>query len=218
MRPTLVRALAACLIAVPLGLVAAGPAAAHDELVSSSPKDGADLGSAPARIVLTYSSEIEDLGATVVVTDSAGAKLAAGKPVVAGVTVTQALEPATAAGPVTVAWRVVSGDGHPISGTFGFTVAAVAAPTPSPTSSAATTASAAPSSSASSPSSPSSEQPAASSTSAPTSSAVPEPSTTLAGDASPASSPVPWIVGGLLVVGAGAAVAFGMRGRGGSSA
>jgi methionine-rich copper-binding protein CopC len=207
MRPLLLRAAAACLLALPLGLAGLAPASAHDEILSTSPKDGAVLAEAPAEIVLTFGEEVEDLGAAVVVTDSAGAKLATGKPVVDGVTVTQALAPATAPGAVKVAWRVVSGDGHPVSGTFAFSVEAVASPTPS---ASPTSSSPEPASSSAEPSSPS-----ASATSA--SPAQPEPSTTLAADSSSTSSPVPWILGGLLVVAAGVAVALGLRGRGGSS-
>ncbi|MCA0331200.1 MAG: copper resistance protein CopC [Actinobacteria bacterium] len=209
MRPLLVRAAAACLLVVPLGLAGLAPASAHDEILSTSPKDGASLEAPPAEIVLTFGEEVEDIGAAVVVTDSAGQKLATGKPVVKGVTVTQAVAPATAAGKVKVAWRVVSSDGHPVSGTFSFTVttAASASPTPSPSASS--------SSPAASPSA-SSSSPAAASSTAP----APEPSTTLAGDTdtSTSSSPLPWILGGLLVIAVGVAVALGLRGRGGSSA
>ncbi len=200
MRPLILRAAAACLLAVPLGLAGLAPASAHDEVLSTSPENGAVLAEAPTEIVLTFGEPVEDLGAAVVVTDSAGAKLATGKPVVDGVTITQAIAPATAPGAVKVAWRVVSGDGHPVSGTFAFGVEAVASPS----------ASATPTSSSPGPAAPS-----ASATSA--SPAQPEPSTTLAADSSSASSPVPWIVGGLLVVAAGVAVALGLRGRGGSS-
>jgi hypothetical protein len=41
---------------------------------------------------------------------------------VEGSTVTQQLRPLGPKGAYTVAWRVVSADGHPISGTFGFTL------------------------------------------------------------------------------------------------
>jgi len=56
-----------------------------------------------------------------------------GSPVVDGATVTQPLSgDVTGLADATVTWKVVSSDGHPISGTFAFT-AEGAAPAPSPT-------------------------------------------------------------------------------------
>ncbi|MFB3980177.1 copper resistance CopC family protein [Microbacterium proteolyticum] len=124
-------ALAAGALALAALLVSAGPASAHDELVSSDPSADAVLDALPPQITLTYSADVLDAeGATVVeVTDAAGTSLTDGAPVVEGTTVTQALA-GTASGTVTVAWRVVSSDGHPIDGTFSFTVPAAPAPTP----------------------------------------------------------------------------------------
>ena len=53
-------------------------------------------------------------------------------PLVEGTVVTQPLSGA-ASGLVTVLWKVVSSDGHPISGEFGFTVTAPPTPTPTAT-------------------------------------------------------------------------------------
>jgi len=53
--------------------------------------------------------------------------------VLTGSDVTVALEPLTASGAYTVAWRVVADDGHPVTGTFGFTLALGASATPSAT-------------------------------------------------------------------------------------
>lgn len=105
------------------GLVTAGPAAAHDRLVGSEPADAAVLEQAPASVVLTFNGEQLPVGAAVVVRDAAGADHADGTPVVDGATVTQALRSDLAAGAYTVQWRSVSGDGHPIEGTFAFEVA-----------------------------------------------------------------------------------------------
>jgi len=101
----------------------AAPAYAHDELVASDPADGSTVDALPAAITLTYSGDlIADGGATaILVTDAAGADLTAGDPVVDGRTVTQSLE-GSASGTVTITWKVVSGDGHPISGELVFGV------------------------------------------------------------------------------------------------
>jgi copper resistance protein C len=140
--------LAALALAVAVLATPAAPALAHDQLVSTDPADGAVLDVLPAAIALDFSAELlDEPNATVVeVTDATGANLAAGAPLVDGALVTQGLTGA-GSGPITVLWRVVSSDGHPISGQFGFTVTApgptptstaTATPTPTPTSSGPT--------------------------------------------------------------------------------
>lgn len=96
-------------------------ASAHDELLSTDPADGATA-SSPAQVTLTFSGQIAQVGATVVVTDGDGASVVEGEPVAEGTEVVQALAADLAPGAYDVVWRVTSQDGHPISGTFGFTV------------------------------------------------------------------------------------------------
>ncbi len=77
----------------------------------------AEVGTLPAQITMTFSGVLMDEpGATqVVVTDAAGASLTDGDPTLDGTHLTQGLA-GNASGPVTVTWRVVSSDGHPVSG------------------------------------------------------------------------------------------------------
>lgn len=109
-----------------LAALTAGPAAAHDRLLSSDPADGAQLETPPAALTLTFNTEPLAIEPQVVVSDSAGTVVAQGAPVIEGSTATFAIDPAVALGgdTYTVAWRVVSSDGHPIEGTFAFAVAA----------------------------------------------------------------------------------------------
>lgn len=141
-RRTLPAVLAAAALALAALFVPAAPAFAHDELVSSDPSADEVLDALPAQITLTYSADVlASDGATVIqVTDAAGTSLTDGAPTVSGTAVTQALA-GTASGAVTVVWRVVSSDGHPIDGTFAFTVPAAPTPTetPTPTATASTT-------------------------------------------------------------------------------
>lgn len=137
------RAIAAAAAALLLslgGVLVASPASAHDELVSTDPAADAVLDALPPQLALTFSGELAtDPGATELqVTDAAGTSLADGDPLVEGTTVTQALSGA-ASGVVTVLWKVVSSDGHPISGEFAFSVPT--APTPTPTATPTTSAS-----------------------------------------------------------------------------
>lgn len=114
------------LIAVLLGLVlasVAAPAVAHDELIGTEPAPDATVATLPEELVLTFSGVLlDDAGATAVaVVDSSCASLTAGEPVLDGTKLTQPVTPG-ADGVVTVQWRVVSSDGHPISGEYAFTV------------------------------------------------------------------------------------------------
>lgn len=105
----------------------ASPAFAHDELIGTDPASGAAVQTLPASLTLTFSGVLlTDAGATEVsVLDAACTPLAAGAPVVDGTRITQALEAngdEETTGTVTVLWRTVSSDSHPISGSFTFAV------------------------------------------------------------------------------------------------
>lgn len=78
----------------------------------------------PAEITLTFSGVLltGDGTTDVVVTDASGTELTTEPPVVDGVRVIQPIS-GSASGEITVTWRVVSSDGHPISDQFGFVVA-----------------------------------------------------------------------------------------------
>ena len=130
--------------------LAAAPAAAHDELVGTTPADGSTVAAAPDQIVLTFAEPAVALGTQVVVTGPDGTNLAQGDVQLVGSTVVQALAAARPAGAYTVDWRVTSDDGHPVTGTFAFTAtnptpASTTPPTtPAVTPTAARTATAAP--------------------------------------------------------------------------
>ena len=131
---TMMRTLAAVLLAS-LMLFGGAAAQAHDELVSSDPAANATLTQAPAELNLTYSANLMNIegGNRVRVVDSTGASVAEGEPQVKGTTVTQPLKikDASADETYTVTWRVVSSDGHPIQGTYTFSVGAGKAAAPS---------------------------------------------------------------------------------------
>ncbi|MFJ3658721.1 copper resistance protein CopC [Streptomyces nigra] len=112
--------------------VAAPQAAAHTELDISSPGANAELAGLPPSVTLTFSDAMTQKYAKVAVTSPDGTPAAAGKPQVTGKTVTLALKPTSPPGQYTVGYRVVSADGHPVSGSYTFTVAATTSPTPTP--------------------------------------------------------------------------------------
>lgn len=107
-----------------LGLVlsVAAPAVAHDSLVSSSPADGAVLPAPPPIVELTFSGEVTDLGSALVIEDESGAAVQNAPPTIEGTVIRSPLPPDLGPGTYLVRWRVVAEDGHPIEGSFGFSV------------------------------------------------------------------------------------------------
>ncbi|SEM13233.1 hypothetical protein SAMN04515665_13319 [Blastococcus sp. DSM 46786] len=124
-------------------LLGAAPAAfAHDGLVGTTPAAGTSVPTPPATVELAFSGEPLPLGTLVLVTDANGAVLSEGDAEIRGTSVVQRLVADRPAGAYQVVWRSTSSDGHALTGTFGFTVAAgstpsaqspeSAAPTPEP--------------------------------------------------------------------------------------
>ncbi|MCP2263339.1 copper resistance protein CopC [Promicromonospora thailandica] len=126
----LVAALAAVLTLVGVLLVA-GPASAHDQLLSSDPKDGATLDAAPEQISLTFSSEPLDTGIEIVLSGPDGVTARGEDIQVEDRVVTARLDAGLPAGAYDVAWHVVSSDGHPIEGELAYTVEGELEPEPS---------------------------------------------------------------------------------------
>ena len=69
---------------------------------------------------LVFTEPVNPELVTVVVTSTAGTQWQAGAPVVSAANVSQPLQPLTEAGEYVVAYRVVSADGHPVTGQVGF--------------------------------------------------------------------------------------------------
>lgn len=112
-------------------VVGAGPAAAHNALVGSSPASGAQVGATPGEVVLTFDQPAVAMGTQLIVTGPSG-PVQAGPARLVDDTVTQPLAGGAPAGAYTVAWRVTSADGHPVTGTFTFTSTSAGSGTPPP--------------------------------------------------------------------------------------
>ncbi|MFI8524797.1 copper resistance protein CopC [Promicromonospora sukumoe] len=115
----LVAGLAVAVVAL---FATAAPASAHDKLVSSDPASDETLQEAPETVSLTYSADVLDMGAAVVVTDGDGTDWVSDAPLIDGAVVTAALDPGLPDGGYEIRWRVVSSDGHPITGIVPFAV------------------------------------------------------------------------------------------------
>ncbi|MGP4030773.1 copper resistance CopC family protein [Pseudarthrobacter sp. 1C304] len=125
--------LAALLLCGGASLAAAPAALAHDQLISSSPAPDERPDKSPANITLTFSSPLLTLGHEVRVVDDDARNWVSGAPVLSRERLVQPL-PELPDGGYQVSWRVVSADGHPISGGYRFHVGgpASAAPAGSP--------------------------------------------------------------------------------------
>jgi copper resistance protein C len=127
-----VRRTAALLAATVVGglcaLLGASPAAAHNSLTGSDPKDGARLEAAPAQVRLTFLAKLDPKTTKVTVTGPGTVSAAAGEPRFEG-KVVEVDFAAGAAGRYTAAYEVASDDGHPIKGDISFTLT-VGAPAP----------------------------------------------------------------------------------------
>lgn len=116
-------------------LVPAWPADAHAQLRSSTPRDGASLKTAPKQVVLVFGEALLTGGAATTAKDmETGERVDLGAPQLREDTVRVAWPKDLPGGQYRVAYRVVSADGHPITGaiTFSYKRARVAATAVSP--------------------------------------------------------------------------------------
>jgi methionine-rich copper-binding protein CopC len=105
-------------------LVWAAPASAHAALVSTDPEDGATIAQAPAEVSATFSEILDGESTEIAVTDPSGAVIEVADPVYDGDTFTQPML-YTTPGTYTVAFRVISEDGHRVDDALDFTVESI---------------------------------------------------------------------------------------------
>lgn len=125
-----VRRAAALVALTGAALAVSLPAAAHAELVSSNPADGATVTELTS-VHLEFSEDLLDIGNSITVTDGAGVghELEVAHPSPA---VLEAAVADLAPGTITIAWRNASVDGHTEEGELHVTLLA---PSPSPSAS-----------------------------------------------------------------------------------
>ncbi|MFI5841606.1 copper resistance protein CopC [Catenuloplanes sp. NPDC051500] len=119
-RRVAVAALAVCVAA----LVPATPAFAHNRLTSSAPAENARLDTVPAEVVLEFAEALNPAYTQIIVSDAAKTRVAVSEPVVDGAKATITFTGTPGDDVYTVAYRVVSKDGHPVQGAYAFTVGA----------------------------------------------------------------------------------------------
>jgi methionine-rich copper-binding protein CopC len=184
-RPRLVRGGAVALLTGLALLLGTAPAWAHSRLESSDPAAGSSTATAPQKVSLTFNEPVQPGFTVITVIGPNGDDYHSGQVSEVDDTVTVGVLPLGPAGRYQIGYRVVSADGHPVSGSVPFTLT-----TPGPGSSAVA---------------PPRGSPATAS----------GPSTAVVPTAAPADdggAPVwPWIVGAVVVValGMGAALRLG---------
>lgn len=118
------RTLVTTLLALLLTLAAGGVAMAHASLRQALPQPDSQVTQAPAQVALQFNEEVEAQFGAIAVYDQTGARVDKGDAALDPKDVTRVianLKPLPD-GLYTVTYRVVSADGHPISGSYGFTV------------------------------------------------------------------------------------------------
>ena len=95
------------------------PADAHASLVSTDPADGSTIATPPPSVELTFSDDLDAGFVAVLAPD--GSKVGTSEPRLSGTKMTADLQESHQAGRYTVAYRVLSVDGHPVTGQFTFT-------------------------------------------------------------------------------------------------
>ena len=123
-------ALVATLAAL-FALLFASPAAAHAELVSITPANGAQLTRPPTEIRLTFTESVKLVDNGIRLVDPVGATVPTPEAGAKGSTVIWPMPANLPEGPYVVTWRVVSSDGHPISGASSFGIGTAPAALPS---------------------------------------------------------------------------------------
>lgn len=107
-----------------LGLtLVATPAFSHAQLIAVTPDLGSSQSDSPPEVRLTFNEELMDFGYAMVLSDrSSGSEIPTAEPVLAGPQIALPIDTELPNGQYRAAWRVVSADGHPISGVVDFAV------------------------------------------------------------------------------------------------
>ena len=103
-------------------MLGVGTAAAHSAVISSTPENGAQIAAAPDRVSLTFNEALQEKFASLTVVGPDGNLWSKGDPTVQGDSISVPLDGLGPVGDYTIAFRVTSADGHPVSGTRTFTL------------------------------------------------------------------------------------------------
>ncbi|MEQ0562708.1 copper resistance CopC family protein [Amycolatopsis sp. NEAU-NG30] len=109
----------------------ATPALAHNVLISSDPANGSSVATGPAKISLTFDQYVQGADVNqIAVTGPGGGQWAEGPISVVNNVISAPLRPLGPAGKYTIGYRVLSADGHPVTGELSFTLTTAGTGTP----------------------------------------------------------------------------------------
>lgn len=131
-RSRLVRPALAVTLAAVAVLLSNGVASAHAYLRGSDPAEGTTVRTLSATVTLDFNETIQNFEPVVVVTGPDGKNYATGAVSVLGNAVSTAVSTDGPAGAYSMAYRVVSADGHPVTGEVKFSVTAPVSSSPGP--------------------------------------------------------------------------------------
>ncbi|GAA4583800.1 hypothetical protein GCM10023194_22030 [Planotetraspora phitsanulokensis] len=121
-RSPIMRVAAVALVACAATLLIATPARAHNVLIGSDPRQGAVLATMPGKVTLTFDQAVRRDFARIAVTGPDGARYEQGDVGVSGNGIFVALRGQGPSGTYSIGYRIVSNDGHPVTGTVSFAV------------------------------------------------------------------------------------------------
>lgn len=124
------RLTAAALLATIIAVLTSGPAWAHNSLTKAVPGKNSTVKEAPERIELTFLQKVDPKALTIKITDAQKQAVALGTPKANGKVGTVGFAEPLNSGVYTVSYRVVSVDGHPVEGSYKFTLDGPVATTP----------------------------------------------------------------------------------------
>lgn len=117
------RLLVLLVLTLAAGVGLAGPAAAHNVLISSDPSDGSTLQTAPTSVRLTFDQPVQNFQPVVTIIGPDGQRYESGSPQIDSTVVTTNVSALPVAGAYSIAYRIVSADGHPVEGSIAFQLA-----------------------------------------------------------------------------------------------
>ena len=127
------RLVTAAFIAAAAAVISTGsPALAHNSLTKALPAKNATVAESPAKVELSFLQKVDATKLTIEVTDAQQQKVPSDGPEADGKKGVLTLTGTLANGTYTVAYSVVSEDGHPVKGSYKFTVDAPVPPSASP--------------------------------------------------------------------------------------
>lgn len=116
------------LLALTVLLLTAGTASAHDVITGSDPADGSTVPTAPTQVSVTFDETPQPEGAALTVVGPDGARHEQGAATVRDKVVSVPVGALPQAGQYEIGYRIVSSDGHPVSGSVTFDLTTPSAP------------------------------------------------------------------------------------------